>query len=338
MVHALSSKGFRMMARKSRSSGRTVAAAVIAVLPALARAETTGMAAPRAMLSAPAQTQTQTQTQSAAGVSDISPIPTPVGFQIASLRQVPSQMSRECSVRGSTINGRAPLRFVRRVLRENRPIKVLAIGSSSIVGVGASSAIAGYTVRLEHDLEGFLKGFDIDLIPSGMSGEQAESTASRIRAEVEEKRPDLIVWQVGTNDAMAHVGEERITNCLRTTLDWLATQKVDVVLINPQYVDRLAADDYYRRVVEIIADVARERRVLVVDRYQAMAELAWKNGNNTYLASDKFHLNDLGYRCMAEHSARAIVSGILQADAESATAPAQTPILVPPTGQQAVVR
>lgn len=318
-----------------------IAAAVVMCAPVAAQSEqpartsvttagspSSGAATGKLLLSQPVQSNV---------FSDISPVPTPIGFQVATLRQVPSQMSRECSVRHFPVEGRAPLRAVRRAIRESRPIKVLAIGSSSIVGVGASSPVAGYTVRLENDLEGFLKGFDVELIPSGISGEQAEGTAARIRAEVEDKRPDLIVWQVGTNDAMAHVGEDRFTNCLRTTLDWLAKQRTDVVLINPQYVDRLAKDDYYRRVVEIIADVAREHRVLVVDRFQAMAELAYKNGNNLYLASDRFHLNDLGYRCMAEYSARAIVSGILQADAEPATAPAaaQTPIQ---PAQQAVAR
>ncbi len=331
-----------MTGRRSRSSGWALAAAMLALSPSLARAETGVLAASREAVVAPAQVPAQGPASGHVAPAPSQSIPARAdhaaasGFQIASLRQVPRQLSKECSVRGSTVEGRSPLRAMRRALRESRPVKVLAIGSSSIVGVGASSPVAGYTVRLEHDLEGFLKGFDIDLIPSGMSGEQAEGTAARIRAEVEEKRPDLIVWQVGTNDAMAGVGEERITNCLRTTLDWLAKKKVDVVLINPQYVDRLAADDYYRRVVEIIADVARERRVLVVDRYQAMAELAWKNGNNTYLASDKFHLNDLGYRCMAEYSARAIVSGILQADVEPVASP--VPAQAPDFAERAGIR
>ena len=249
-------------------------------------------------------------------------IQTAMPFQIASLSQVPPQLSNDCRVRTPTFEGRTSLRSMRRSMREGRPIKVLAIGSSSTVGIGASSPVAGYTVRLEHDLEGFLKGFDVDMIPRGMSGEMAEGTAARIRTEVTASRPDLVVWQVGTNDAMERIGEERFTNCLRTTLQWLAQQRIDVVLINPQFVDRLANDEHYSQIVKVIGDVARTERVLVVDRYTAMAELAKQNGNNAYLAADRFHLNDLGYRCMAEYAARAIVSGVLQADAEAANGPA----------------
>lgn len=246
----------------------------------------------------------------------LTPTPWQQSFQIASLRQVPSELSRECAVKNPAFQGRAPLRSMRKALREGRPIKVLAIGSSSTVGEGASSPTSSYTVRLEHDLEGFLKGFDVEMIARGISGEVAQGAADRIRHEVAETKPDLVVWQVGTNDAMARIGEERFASCVKGTLAWLAENKIDVVLINPQYVEQLAKDEHYIKIVKVIADLAREHRVLLVQRFEAMADLAKQNGNNRYLASDRFHLNDLGYRCMAEYAARAIVSGVLTADAE----------------------
>lgn len=43
---------------------------------------------------------------------------------------------------------RRPLRRLSRAVRANRPIKVLAIGSSSTVGVGASSPSATYLARI----------------------------------------------------------------------------------------------------------------------------------------------------------------------------------------------
>jgi len=57
--------------------------------------------------------------------------------------------------------------------------------------------------------------------------------------------------------------------------------------------------------------------VLLVNRYDTMADLAREHPGSSYLSSDRFHLNDLGYRCMAEYAARAIVAGVLQADIEN---------------------
>mgnify|MGYP002398022560 CR=1 FL=1 len=195
--------------------------------------------------------------------------------------------------------------------------RVLAVGSSSTVGVGASSPVASYPVVLENDLEGFLHGPSVEMMTRGISGEIAEDAAERLKLEVAETRPDLVVWQVGTNDAMARVDEDEFAALLRDTLGWLAEHRIDVVLIDPQYVERLAKDEHYVSIVETIAKVAREKRVLLVRRFDAMADLAKQKTNGAYLAADKFHLNDLGYRCMAEYAARAIVAGILQADAEA---------------------
>ena len=90
------------------------------------------------------------------------------------------------------------------------------------------------------------------------------------------------------------------------------------MLIDPQYGDALTKDEYYERVVAAVAEVAREARVLLVDRFEAMRELQRERGDIFYLSADKLHLNDRGHRCMAEQLARAIVGGLLQADAEQA--------------------
>ena len=231
----------------------------------------------------------------------------------------PPSLSRECN--SKRIAGdlfRAPLRTLRRAIRQGRPVKVLAIGSSSTAGVGASSPLATYVAKLERTLEGAFKGLDFEVIGRGRPGEEAQGAADRMKREVEETRPDLVVWQVGTNDALRHVGLDRFKQCLRTTLAWLREQKTDVLLVDPQYGDALTKDEYYERVVAAIAEVAREARVLLVDRFEAMRELHRQHGDRFYLAADDLHMNDVGHRCMAEQLARSIVAGLVAADAETA--------------------
>ena len=70
--------------------------------------------------------------------------------------------------------------------------------------------------------------------------------------------------------------------------------------------------------VGAIAEVARERGVMLVDRFEAMRELARQNGDRFYLAADNLHLNDTGHRCTAEQLARSIVAGLLTTDLEAA--------------------
>lgn len=233
------------------------------------------------------------------------------------LPSAPPLLSPDC--RTKRVAGdlfRRPLRTVRRAVASKAHVKVLAIGSSSTEGIGASKPSATYIAKLETSLEGAFKGMDFDIIGRGKGGEVAQGAADRMKREIEETKPDLVVWQVGTNDALRHVDIDGFKNCLRTTLAWLAQNKIDVVLIDPQYGTALVKDAYYEKVVGAVADVARESRVLLVDRFETMRELQHERGDGFYLSTDSLHLNDTGHRCMAEQLARSIVAGLLQADAE----------------------
>jgi acyl-CoA thioesterase I len=225
------------------------------------------------------------------------------------------QLSSDC--RSQLVAGdkyRRPLRGLRRAVREARNPRVLAIGSSSTVGVGASQATNTYVAKLEVDLEEAFKGVDFDVFGRGIGGEVAEGQSARMKQTVDEIKPDLVLWQVGTNDALRHVDINAFKTCLRRTLAWLAENKFDVMMVDPQYSDTLVKDAFYEQVVAAIGEIAAEQKVLLVDRFEAMRQLSRERGDAFYLASDKLHLNDTGHHCMAEQLARAIVAGVLQAD------------------------
>jgi lysophospholipase L1-like esterase len=91
----------------------------------------------------------------------------------------------------------------------------LVIDSSSTVGLGATSASKIYVERLERDLESAIVGVNFTVVGRGISGEVAQGAADRMRREVEEVKPDLVIWQVGTNDALSHVAIDRFRACLQ---------------------------------------------------------------------------------------------------------------------------
>lgn len=232
----------------------------------------------------------------------------------------PPSMSNEC--RSAKVAGdqfRRPLRGMRRAIREGREPRVLAMGSSSTAGVGATKPSNTYIAKLEEGLEKTFTGLDFAVHGRGISGEDAEGQSARMKAMVEEVRPDLVLWQVGTNDAIRHVDLATFKVCLRRTLTWLRDNRFDVVLVDPQYGEALAKDAFYAETVAAVAEVARDMRVLLVDRYDAMRELSRARGDRYYLDADNLHLNDTGHRCMAEQLARAIVAGVMQAEMEAST-------------------
>jgi len=123
-------------------------------------------------------------------------------------------------------------------------------------------------------------------------------------------KPDLVLWQLGTNDAIARVPPEDFEDTVRSTVEWLKGDGVDVVLVGLQYTSRLAKDSSYVAIREILRKIAADENILYVRRYDAMQFIARTRANLQLMASDNFHLNDLGYQCMAEHVARAVVANI----------------------------
>ena len=207
----------------------------------------------------------------------------------------------------------ALLQRVSEALRATHAAKILAVGSSSTAGVGASSPSRTYVAWLETDLETALEGTDFDVVGHGLSGEVAQGAADRMKREVEDVKPDLVIWQLGTNDAMRHVAMDGFRNCVKKTLAWLEEQRVDVILINPQYGDSLIKDAYYEEVVTAIADIAREMQVPLVDRFDAMRKLQRERGSHFDLSADDLHMNDEGYRHLAQHVAATIIAALPRA-------------------------
>jgi lysophospholipase L1-like esterase len=223
-------------------------------------------------------------------------------------------LSPECRVPGSKLYTLASLQSVKAALKEHRAIRVLALGSSSMASIGASSAQATYPARLAGELEKLFPDVEIEVINRGLSGEVAGEAAERVRNTVAEVDPDLVVWQVGTNDALARVDVDTFSDALDDTLKWLKSHEVDVVLVDPQYTASLARDEYYASIVKAIEDIARKDGVPLVRRFEAMRYFAAERKARAKRVGEGFHLNELGYRCMAEHVALAITVSLLQPD------------------------
>ena len=155
-----------------------------------------------------------------------------------------------------------------------------------------------------------IKGLDVVMINRGVSGELSAQAAPRIKVEVALHDPDLVLWQVGTNDALAYVPLDDLETTITDTIHWLREHKVDVVLAGLQYVDRMAQDDHYKAVRELLRKTAAKENVMIVRRYEAQRLLAQAENSGGGLMPDEFQRNEAGYACLSQYMARAITLGI----------------------------
>jgi acyl-CoA thioesterase-1 len=238
-----------------------------------------------------------------------------IGLSLATTTAIaqdaPPPLSPQCEAPNADIAAPAPLPRLAERLEKGGTIRILAIGSSSTWGVGASARGKTYPALLRGILEGALKGTKAEIINRGVSGEVAQTTAERLRTAVALEKPDVVLWQVGTNDALARVNPDDFTETVRSTLAWLKASNIDVVLVGLQYAPKFARDDSYFAIREALRKIAASENVLYVRRYDAMQFIAaHQQANAVLMSTDDLHLNDLGYLCMAEHVARAVIANL----------------------------
>ncbi len=221
---------------------------------------------------------------------------------------IPTPLSAACAVPDPLLGLPLELRTTGQRLAEGKVVTVLAIGSSSTQGVGASSPDAAYPARLKAELTRRFGQSSFEVLNRGIGGEVAVQTADRLRSEVVDARPDIVIWQVGTNDALRDIEPEAFHVLLDRELEWLSERGVDVILMDPQYFPRIAEQDRYRRFVDDVANAATRGGVGVMRRFEAMRHWASAPAESraNMLAADDFHLNDQGYACVAEVLAEAI--------------------------------
>lgn len=189
-----------------------------------------------------------------------------------------------------------------------KPVRILAIGSSSTSGIGASGPTTTYPARLEEELEERIPEADFAVENAGVPGEVVVSTAERLEDEVLANPPDLVVWQVGTNDALTGAGRDAFSRVVADGLAFLKARKVDVILMDQQYFPKIDGNATYRSYVDQVHRLAVAAGVPVVNRFAAMDGWAERPAGQQVdmLSKDRFHMNDQGYACVAELVAEGI--------------------------------
>ena len=193
-------------------------------------------------------------------------------------------------------------------LSDRKPVTIVAIGSSSTFGVGASSSAAAYPARLEALLKERFPDTSVKVFNRGVNGEDAAEMLARFDRDVIAAKPDLILWQLGTNALLRNPQIAGQASLIRLGIERLKATGADVVLIDPQYAPAVIARPHAQRMVELIHAEAREEHAGVLRRFALMR--SWYESRHMsftdFVSADGLHLNDWSYDCIARQLAGAI--------------------------------
>ena len=195
-----------------------------------------------------------------------------------------------------------PLSRVAQKLATNQPITIVAIGSSSTAGAGASSPAGSYPSRLAVELKQRFPAQSIVVLNRGVNGEEIGDMLKRFDSAVVAAKPDLVLWQIGTNSVIRDHKISSSDSSIRDGLKIIRAAGSDVVLIDPQFAPKVIAKPEAERMVELIATAAKLENVDLFRRFGLMKH--WNEVTRmsfeTFVSPDGLHMNDWSYACMAK--------------------------------------
>jgi len=223
-----------------------------------------------------------------------------------------------CTVAADQVRFTLPLQRTARLIAGGKPIKIVALGSSSTYGAGASTSAASYPSRLAEELARHFPGHEITVLNRGVNGDEASDMLARLDKAVISENPDLVLWQVGTNSVLRDHAVLPHATLLHEGLARLKATGADVVLIDPQYAPRVIVKPNTEGMVSLIATAAKSEHVCLFNRFALMRH--WRETEHlpfeTFVSADGLHMNDWSYACLAKALGIAI--------AEAATRPTAT--------------
>lgn len=146
-----------------------------------------------------------------------------------------------------------------RAATERRRLAVLVIGSASTTGSGTSTPDNVYPARVEEALRTLLPGVAVEVTARGGRGLTAPDLLKILNHELQAVKPDLVIWQTGTVDAVRGLDPDLFAATLVAGFVKVSEAKADLVLMDMQF-SRFgrAAMNYgaYREAMQAVAVAA----------------------------------------------------------------------------------
>ena len=188
-------------------------------------------------------------------------------------------------------------------LAAGKPVTIVAFGSSSTQGYGSSGPEFTYPNRLAAQLHRQYPTADITVVNRGKGGDDAPEMMRRLQTEVIDARPDLVIWQVGTNAVLRNLDAAETAKIVDDGIARIQAISADVVLVDPQYSPAVNAKaESAGRMVKVLNKIAELRHVGIFPRFEVMRDWHEKQAIpvESFVISDGLHMNDWGYACFAQ--------------------------------------
>jgi len=213
----------------------------------------------------------------------------------------------------------------RDALRETGKLTIVAIGSSTTAGAGASAEDRAYPAVLQEELRRRLPNAEVSVVNKGVGGQTAYEMLLRMDADVVELKPSVVIWQTVVNDVINHVSEEKLAKILRKGILKVQAAGIDMVMMDLPWLSRESRYPRYEDYRAVLKKTAEEHGVAIFPRYAMMRD--WARSKRftpeELVGMDGTSMVDAAYRCLAIRIADGIADTLTGAKPELAGNPRQ---------------
>jgi GDSL-like Lipase/Acylhydrolase family len=218
-----------------------------------------------------------------------------------------------CYVAGSLVHADFALPRVAAAI-ERKHVSVVVLGSASSTLPGTEGAAKAYPARLQESLTRRLgEGTTVKVVSRTKARDTASEMVKTLRQVVSEDKPDLVIWQTGTVDAMLGVDPDEFQAALGTGLDVVRAGNSDAVFVNMQYSPRTDSMIALTAYVDAIRFVALQREIPLFDRLAVMKDWNEMGVFDLSTATKKIDVAEKVHDCIGRMLGRLIVDGAMLA-------------------------
>jgi lysophospholipase L1-like esterase len=214
-----------------------------------------------------------------------------------------------CDISEYLVIGNNDLKRVSAVVKDDHRLRVAVVGTGSSALAGPNGPTSAYPARLEAVLKQRLPGTEVKVVPLVRSRQTAEDMAKGMEKLVAVEKPDLVVWQTGTIDAIRGIEPEEFRSALDEGIEVLQNSGADVILMNMQYsprTDMMVALGPYADTMRV---VAQQREVPLFDRLSIMHHWADTGAFDLFATGKDNVLASQVHDCIAHGMAAMILDG-----------------------------
>lgn len=221
-----------------------------------------------------------------------------------------------CDVPAYLLASDSTLPKVGEALRSSGKLSILVIGSrSSSLAAASGSPLtntppnnpsaksgpidAAYPGKLQGFLRQKLPGLTIDVTLDLQAKKTAEEVTVELPKIMAAQKPDLVIWQTGTVDAMKSIDPEEFRAAMDEGVAAIKAAGPDVILMNLQYSPRTETMISTSTYIDNMRVVAQKHDVPLFDRFAIMREWSESGDFDLFSAFPGVDLAKKVHECLA---------------------------------------